>query len=100
MTCVPAHAEGLTFSGPAPNFFNGSSANSVRVDALSGGYDEIYFSKTDTTQPDPGDTAFRQTTLTNVTSALSVYIDLYAVATGDTFADSSLAWALRLSPHC
>jgi hypothetical protein len=98
LTCAAAHAQGLTFSGPAPNFFNGVAAYSVRVDALSGGYDEIYFSKTDTTQPYPGDTAFRQTALTYVTSTLAAYIDLYPVAAGDTFADSSLAMGARAQP--
>ena len=98
LTCAAAHAQGLTFSGPAPNFFNGVAAYSVRVDALSGGYDEIYFSKTNTTQPYPGDTAFRQTALTYVTSTLAAYIDLYPVAAGDTFADSSLAMGARAQP--
>jgi len=98
LTCATAHAQGLTFSGPSPNFFNGVAAYSVRVDALSGGYDEIYFSKTDTTLPYPGDTAFRQSALTYVTSTLAAYIDVYAVTAGDTFADSSLAMGARAQP--
>ncbi len=91
LTSAAAHAEGLTFSGPMSYPFVTTSAYSVRVDALDGGYDEMIFSKTDSNLPYQGDAAFRISKLSYVTSTLAAYIDVYGVNAGESFADSSLA---------
>jgi len=91
LTSAAAHAEGLIFSGPVSYPNMATPAYLVRVDALDGGYDELLFSKTDSSLPYPGDAAFRTSTLSYVTSTLAAYIDVYSVTAGQTFADSSLA---------
>lgn len=88
-----AQAQGIVFSADTIHAQSSQPAYAVRLDALDGGYDEIVFTKTDSTP-----SFLRRSTLTYATSTLAAYINLYGVQEGETFADSSLAMGSNTLP--